>query len=75
MNETTPLNTPRMMYHRKKERKGNLECHLRISVSLRRLQLWGSFGNRPEFSKINAQLLFVSRVRVKSGSRQVTCAT
>ncbi len=66
MNGTTPLNTPRMIYHWKEERKGNLECHLRISVSLRRSELWGGFANRPEFSEINAQL-FVSRVRVRSG--------
>ena len=66
MNGTTPLNTPRMIYHWKEERKGNLECHLRISVSLRRPELWGGFANRPEFSEINAQL-FVSRVRVRSG--------
>ncbi len=56
-----------MMYHWKEERKGNLECHLRISVPLRRPELWGSFGNRPEFSKINAQL-FVSGVRARSGT-------
>ncbi len=66
MNGTTPLNTPRMIYHWKEERKGNLKCHLRISVSLRRLELWGGFGNHPEFSEINAQL-FVSGVRAKSG--------
>ena len=66
MNETTPLNTPRMIYHRKEERKRNLECHLRISISFRRLELWGGFGNRPEFSEINAQL-FVSGIHVKSG--------
>ncbi len=67
MNGTTPLNTPRMIYHWKEERKGNLECHLRISISLRRLELGVGFGNRPEFSKINAQL-FVSGVCVKSGT-------
>jgi hypothetical protein len=67
MNGTTPLNTPRMIYHWKEERKGNLKCHLRISVSLRHLELWGGFGNCPEFRKINAQL-FVSGVRAKSGT-------
>jgi hypothetical protein len=56
-----------MIYHWKEERKGNLECHLRISVPLRRPELWGSFGNRPEFSKINAQLV-VSGVRARSGT-------
>ena len=61
MNETRPLNTPCVIYHWKEERKRNLECHLRISVSLRCLELWGGFGNPPEFSKINAQL-FVSGV-------------
>ena len=66
MNGATPLNTPRIIYHWKEERKGNLECHLRISVSLRRPELWGSFGNRPEFSEINAQL-FPSGVRAKTG--------
>jgi hypothetical protein len=66
MNETTPLNTPPMIYDWKGERKGILECHLRISVSLRPLELWGGFGNHLEFSKINAQL-FVSGVWVKSG--------
>ena len=45
--------------------KGESECHLRISVSLKRLELWGGFGNHPEFSEINAQL-FVSGVRVKA---------
>jgi hypothetical protein len=58
MNGTTPLNTPCMIYHWKEERKGNLECHLRISVSLRRLELWGGFGNRLEFGEINAQYEF-----------------
>ncbi len=67
MNGTTPLKTPRMIYDWKEERKRNLECHLRISVSFRPLELWGGFGNRPEFSKINAQL-FVSGVCVKSGT-------
>ncbi len=67
MNGTTPLNIPRMKYHWKEERKGNLECHLRISVSLKRPELWGSFGNRSEFSKINAQL-FPSGVRAKTGT-------
>ncbi len=66
MNMTTPLNKPHMMYDWKEERKGNLKCRLRISVSLRPQELWDGFGNRPEFSKINAQL-FVSGVRVKSG--------
>jgi hypothetical protein len=50
MTERTLLNTPHMIYHWKEERKGNLECHLRISDSLRRLELWGGFGKRPEFS-------------------------
>ena len=54
MNGTTPLNTPRMIYHWKEERKGYLECHLRIAVSLRRLELWDGFANRPEFSEIDA---------------------
>ena len=65
MNETTPLNTPRMIYHWKEERKGNLECHLRISVPLRRRELWGGFGNRPEFSEINAHKK-ASGVRAKA---------
>ena len=68
MNGTTPLNTPRMIYHWKEEQKGNLGCHLRISVPLRGPELWGSFGNRPEFSEIKAQL-FVSGVRAKSGKQ------
>jgi hypothetical protein len=74
MNGTTPLNTPRMIYHWKGEQKGNLQCHLRISVSLRRLELWGGFGNRPEFSKINAQL-FVSGVSARSGTlpKRIMC--
>ena len=67
MNGTTLLNTPRMIYHWKEERKGYLECHLRIAVSLRRPELWDGFANRPQFSEINAQL-FVSRVRVRSGN-------
>ncbi len=67
MNGTTPLNTPRMIYHKKEERNGNLECHLRISVSLRRQELWGGFANRPEFSEINAQLI-PSGVRARSGT-------
>ncbi len=67
MNGTTPLNTPHMIYHWKEEQKGILKCHLRISVSLKRLELWGGFANHPEFSKINAQL-FVSGVRIKSDS-------
>jgi hypothetical protein len=50
MNGKTPLNTSRMTYHWKEEQKGNLECHLRISVALRPLELWGDFGKRPEFS-------------------------
>ena len=54
-----------MIYDWKEERNGNLECHLRISVSCRPLELWGGFGNHLEFSEINAQL-FVSRVCVKS---------
>ncbi len=66
MNGTTPLNTPPMIYDWKEEQKGNLQCCLRISVSLRPLELWGGFGNCPEFSEINAQL-FVSGVCVKSG--------
>ena len=60
------LDTPCVIYPWKEEIKRIPQCHLRMGVSPRPLEIWGNFGNRPKFSKLSTQL-FVSRVYIKSG--------
>jgi hypothetical protein len=44
------LNTPPIIYCWKDEVNRILQCHLRMGVSPRPLEMLGHFGNRPNFS-------------------------